>query len=428
MSSALSKMNASENRSRSSVGPLSSTAMATFRCPTRQDFFQAIQKTRASRRAKSFAVGERDVSLLDEPQRKRRVNEHRRVGQGLEIDLADHEDAEDDDEAIAPHLGGKLLDAMDRMEITPELRAITTWLDDLRTRHNFPLRISDVDLSNGVALLDALYVVDGSVFEEVEYGDGGGIVRRYVERNLDEDGMAAARNVRVLRQALGRFNWRDKDDGGRALESLDFAMVDTWGLAGFVVLAAYLCERSDEFVEQMVGYEEWVVKSLEDVMWRGLQALGARDRPGRDESVGGVSASEEGSSLMSEEESYWKRRALEAEKMLRGERKKREEMEKMAQDLESKADAWEKACKGFERSISKMKGEMLQSRGKRKVLKESNGEESVATVGRTVTQLRADNARLRRRVAELEKRAELREKEMSRVLRDNRRRGKGVGI
>lgn len=378
-------------------------------------------------------MGERNVSLLDEPHRKRRLKEHMELDNGWQIDLADHEDADDDEEAIAPHLGSKLLDAMDRLETTPELRAITTWLDDLRTRHNFPLRISDVDLTNGIALLDALYVVDGSVFEEVEYGDGGGggegIVRRYVERNLDEDGLAAERNVRVLREGLGRFNWRDKDDGGRVLEPLDFAKVDTWGLAGFVVLAAYLCERSEEFVEQMVGYEEWVVKSLEDVMWRGLQALGARDRPGRDESFGAVSASEGGSSsLMSEEESYWKIRGLEADKMLRSERKKREEVEKMLRDAESKADAWEQACKGLQRTVSKMKGEMLETRGKRRVLKENNTGESVRTVGRTVNQLRADNARLRRRVAELEKRADLREKEMSRVLRDSRRRGKGAGF
>lgn len=391
--------------------------MATFRCPTRQDFFHSIRQTKSTRRAKSFAAaGERDVVLLDHPLRRR--------GTDAENGCSELEQqGEDKDEVgIAPYLGEKLLDAMDRTETTPELRAINTWLDDLRTRHNFPLRISDVDLSNGVALLDALYVIDASVFAEVEYGHGN-IVQPYVQRELDKEGEVAERNVGVLREALGRFEWRDRDDGGRRLKSIDFTRVDTWGLAGFVVLAAYVCDRADGFVRQMLAYEDWVVGSLEDVMWRGLQALGARDRPPREQSLGS-GISEEGSSVLSEEEVYWKRRTAEAEKELRMERRRREDLERIVADLEDKAEAWKNAHRGLQRTVERLKGEMAERKGRIKVLTENNVSDAEGAMGRAVSQLRAENAKLRRRVAELEKRAGVHEKEMARVLRDARRRGK----
>lgn len=408
--------------------------MATFRCPTRQDFFHTIRQTKSTRRAKSFAaVGERDVVLLDHPLCRRGRNPRHPPGdarncdenEGGDDDGDDSEGMLEDDDGevgIAPYLGEKLLDAMDRTETTPELRAINTWLDDLRTRHNLPLRISDVDLSNGVALLDALYVIDASVFEEVEYGQSG-FVQPYVLRELDKDGKSAERNLRVLREALGRFEWRDRDDGGRRLHSIEFARVDTWGLAGFVVLAAYVCNRADEFVRQMLAYEDWVVGSLEDVMWRGLQALGARDRPPREQSLGS-GVSEGGSSVLSEEEVYWKRRAMEAERELRLERKRREDLERMVDDLEDKAEAWRNAHKGLQRTVERLKGEMDEKKGRCRVLKENNAPDAGGTVGRAVNQLRSDNAKLRRRVAELEKRAEVHEREMTRMLKDVRRRGK----
>lgn len=355
--------------------------------------------------------------LLDHPLRRRGTNAENGCN-ALEKQQGD----KDDEVGIAPYLGEKLLDAMDRTETTPELRAINTWLDDLRTRHNFPLRISDVDLSNGVALLDALYVIEAPVFAEVEYGHGN-VVQPYVRRELDKEGKAAEQNVRVLREALGRFEWRDRDDGGRRLKSIDFTRVDTWGLAGFVVLAAYVCDRADEFVRQMLAYEDWVVGSLEDVMWRGLQALGARDRPPREQSLGS-GISEEGSSVLSEEEVYWKRRTIDAEKELRMERKKREELERLVEDLEDKAEAWKNAHKGLQRIVERLKGDVTERKGKIKVLKENNVSDGGGTVGRAVNQLRGDNAKLRRRVAELEKRAEVHNKEMARVLRDARRRGK----
>lgn len=430
---------------RRSNGPLSAAAMSTFRCPTRQDFLQTVgaaAPSRARPRSKSFAApGEREKQWLQLHQQQQE--------EAMPNTPAD--DEEEDDDEVPPHLGAALLDAMDKLEETPELKAIATWLDDVRTRHNFPLRITDVDLSNGVALLDALYVVDASIFADVEYANDADTPRPYVLRQLDADGENASRNQHVLRQMLTKFPWRDVDDGGRALKPVDFDRVDTWALGGFVVLAAYSCERGREFATQMVGYDNWVTSALEDVMWRGLQALGATQRPTSDSCgepsvesscLSDVLSGSGGADDGGDDAWYWKGRAKEAEKEAREERCKREAAERRAIDAEGKADAWQTAHAGLERAVARLTtqaadstAEVRRLRANRGVLREANGEEEgkrevsqpQKAVGRAVNQLRADNARLRRKVAELEKKAGDVQKELGRVRREGRRRGPKAG-
>lgn len=429
---------------RRSNGPLSAAAMSTFRCPTRQDFLQtvgAVAPSRARPRSKSFAApGEREKAWQQQQQYEE---------DAMPNTPADDDEADDDE--VPPHLGAALLDAMDKLEETPELKAIATWLDDVRTRHNFPLRITDVDLSNGVALLDALYVVDAGIFADVEYANDADTPRPYVLRELDADGENASKNRHVLRQMLSKFPWRDVDDGGRALKPVDFDRVDTWALGGFVVLAAYSCERGREFATQMVGYDDWVTAALEDVMWRGLQALGATPRPTDDscgepsvesscpsDALSGSVGAEDGG----DDELYWKGRAREVEKEKREQQRKREAAERRAIDAEGKADAWQTAHAGLERAVARLTtqaadatAEVRRLRAKRGVFREANGDEEgrreVAqpqkAVGRAVNQLRTENARLRRKVAELEKKAGEVQKELGRVRREGRRRGPKVG-
>lgn len=438
--------------SRRSNGPLSAAAMATFRCPTRQDFLQTVGSTAAAAaskprpRSKSFAApGERD--------RPWSAAEHAAARPNANAEQRKEEEEDDDDDEVPPHLGAALLDAMDMLEETPELRAIATWLDDVRTRHNFPLRITDVDLSNGIALLDALYIIDETIFADIEYPDGADSPRPYVLRQLDEEGSNAARNRQVLRRMLTVFPWRDVDDGNKVLKAIDFDRVDTWALGGFVVLAAYSCKRGREFATQMIGYDDWVTGALEDVMWRGLQALGASARSGAGTGTVGscgetsiassTTVSEAASGSAGGEEGvddswYWKSRARQLEKESRDARRKKEAAERRAAEAEGKMEAWQMAHAGLERAVARLTTQMADAsaelrrvKGKRGVLKDANGEvekrrevvQPQKMVGRAVNQLRGDNAKLRRKVAELEKKASDAQKELGRARREGRRRG-----
>lgn len=410
---------------RHSLGPLSAATLSSFRCPSRQEFLRAFGADDGARASKP-RVRARSMAATAALERGVAAEEAKLQGAG-----------EDSDEGVAVHLGAGLLDAMDRLEETPELRAIACWLDDVRSRHNFPIHVTDADLTNGIALLDVLYVIDEKLFAEVEYPDEARAPRPYVMRELDESGMNAERNRQVLRRMLTIYPWRDIDDGCKVLKAVDFNRVDTWGLAGFVVLAAYLSEQGKEFASQMMGYEEWVSGALEDVLCRGLELLGGRPRQAmargcEDASIATSTVSDATTcSLGAEDDAegalYWRKRAREWEKKLRIEEREKASLERRARDAEGKAEAWEVAHAEMEREVARLTGELgdlmaeaRRTRGRRGVLTEKNGGRDVKTVGKAVTQLRVDNAQLRRRVADVEKRNGEMEREVARVKREAR--------
>lgn len=182
-----------------------------------------------------------------------------------------HVDANDssDDEGVPAHLNRCVLDAMDRIAECDELRAVVKWLDALRARAGFVQRLSDVDLGNGIALLQVMSVVAIDTFPQRQ--DGSPDVR--IERDLDEGGIAAGNNVKVLREALTRFEWRNAP-GGQRLHGVAFDKVDIWGLAGFVALAGVTGTKAGEVVDGMLEMDEWIQERLTDVVTRGLQELG----------------------------------------------------------------------------------------------------------------------------------------------------------
>lgn len=176
---------------------------------------------------------------------------------------------DDDEPAVPAYLNERVLDAMDRMSECDELRAIVHWADDVRKEHKLTMCMTDIDLTNGVALLEVLHVVAREAF-----AGPGERAEAAVEKHLDEHGRAAADNIGNVRAALQRFPWRDGPDGAM-LNAVPFDRVDVWGLAGFVVLAAVTGATATKEVDRMLEMDEWVQDRLSDVVTSGLDALGA---------------------------------------------------------------------------------------------------------------------------------------------------------
>lgn len=266
--------------------PLSASALDTYRCTSKSDFADIVSS--------SSAVFPHKTRGSASPVRRERG------GHGYGYDghdsadgdaSVDDDDDDDDDDYTLNCVS--VLDAIDKQQEFAELQAIGQWLDDVRMMNGYRVTTTDVDLSNGVALLDALYIIQPSLFEP-DFDETQGVNEdpdeqtgatkdakspTYVERQLDPAGEAAARNITRLRDALTRFPWRDMDGERAPIEPIDFSSVDTWALGGYVVLAAVNCDENDEFVRQMLAYEDRVRDELDDVVTRGLQAFGLRHIP-----------------------------------------------------------------------------------------------------------------------------------------------------
>lgn len=340
--------------SATSISPLSASAMSKFRCPSRLDFLAQVQALPApTPRAKSFALGQAPPSLVDSTL----VIAEKNI----------HDDDDDEEEGVPEQMTSSFLDAMDRVEACAELKALVMWLDQVRKRHNVLMKMTDVDLQNGVALLDVLYLVDAKWFVELEYGQGGR-VGKYVERNGNGE-----KNLQVLRNVLANVEWRDSDDGGRKLGKRQFADKTAWEMGPYVLFAAYMGDRKDDMFGDLNVFDDQVVKSLEESLDNILTEL-----------------------LREDDNVYWRERVRKAEEREKKERQKRIDLEMKCMEMEKEM--------------------------KKKVVRRNQVVN--VTNGKMVTELRMENAKLRRKVADLEKKIQVNDKEMYRLAKEVRRRPK----
>lgn len=296
-------------RQRESSGLLSTSNISTIRCPTRVDFLNA------------FSGHERNGL------RSRRLRTSRVTGEGGLV-----ADEDSDEEGVPAYLNSVVLDATDRLEDCQELRAIVMWLDDVRSRNGFRLRITDKVLSNGIAFLDAMYIINKGMFEEGE---------EYVIRELDEEGNAANQNIEKLRRVLQEYPWQEGEEDAD-LTIPNFHDIDVWGLAGYVLLAAVTCEKSEDLIGLMMEYEPLIQERLSDVVARGMETLGV-------------------SSGLADE----KRRRIAAE----------DEVER----LKGVVDGWRNTCKSLEETVETLTRRVEETRAELHRVKHGGMERSDCT-------------------------------------------------
>lgn len=175
---------------------------------------------------------------------------------------------DEDEEGVPEYLNELVLDAMDRISECDELKAIVEWMDLVRKEQGFRRTLTDIDLTNGIAMLQVLSIVGGEAFV------GESEEARAIQIRLDQDGKVAKDNIQRLRAALQRFPWKDGPEGN-PLQPIAFDRVGTWALAGFVLLAALTGRRCDVEVRRILNMEEWMQDRLSDVLASGLQTLGS---------------------------------------------------------------------------------------------------------------------------------------------------------
>lgn len=304
--------------------------MSSIRCPTRLDFMNAV---------KCDDVRELHRSRLGRPSSALRGAARaspRNAMFSMRMSRVTNDGSDSDEEGVPAYLNCTILDAMDRLEECAELKAIVYWLDDLRKRHHKRMRIIDKDLSNGVALLDAMYIIDSTLFNTQTRRANCFLPQLsgedcYVERDLDEHGHAASRNIQMVRHVLGRYPWREECADDATIQVPNFEHIDEWDLANFVLLAAVTCERCDELVGQMLSFDEWVQQRLSDVVARGMETLGLERPAVNDEADAGGGAKLEGE--------------------LAEERRKRQECEAQIEALTEALEGWRCTCQGLEEEV-----------------------------------------------------------------------------
>lgn len=298
---------------RDSSGLLSEQTMSQIRCPSRVDFINAVKgvppstphfgsATALARSQLRFAATVQPDSPEDAPadlsvraplvalRTSRLTDESRGTTSspasedtaccnasmdhphpsvnGGRVSGTDAGSDEDDEDGVPAYLNSLVLDAMDRIGECDELKAIVAWMDSVRSRAGLPRSITDIDLTNGVALLQTLKVVAPEAFEGAPAEDAA------VCMDLDEAGKVARDNMCKVCTALRRFPWRDGPDGA-ALDPVPFDRVDVWSLSGYVVLAAVTGNQASAEVDRMMQMDEWVQDRLSDIVSSGLHALGA---------------------------------------------------------------------------------------------------------------------------------------------------------
>jgi hypothetical protein len=200
----------------------------------------------------------------------------------------------DDDGGFAPpHLGEAVLAAHDAFAACPELGALRVWLDDMRNARGIALAPEHVDLTNGIALLDALRLVAPEVLTcacsmptnaalSIASDSSWCGICDLAERELDRSGDAGRRNIVRVCAALSRVEWREVGASGNdtigKVTSMDFSAVDPWALGGFVLLAAVTCDDASEFVRDIQDLAEDTRRHIEALLESAVEALrGAAD-------------------------------------------------------------------------------------------------------------------------------------------------------
>ena len=278
--------------------PLSPAKMSTIRCPSRVDFLNAVAKGHPPPPTRSHPY-----------LRKRHVLRT--------SSMTSYDDS--DEEAIPAFLNQRILDAMDRLDECYELKAIVVWLDDLRARHDIKHCLVDNDLTNGVALLDAMRIIYPPSIDKIE-------------RQLDEAGEVAKRNLERVRHALTAFPWKGDHQDDSTITPPNFWRIEDWALSGFVLLAGVVCDQSEKFVNQMLEFDDWVQQRLSDVVARGMVTLGV-DHPEDEEDDDNVSDREK----------------------LQNERRRRRRAEQQVDSLKEELDILRDRCEQLERQLKAAK-------------------------------------------------------------------------
>lgn len=373
----------------STSGGSKQRSLATIKAFNRHDFLQSFQA------------------------RVKKVNSRPHSAANALYDDVEFPAEQSDDEDIPTFLNSARLDAHDMLDGMEELRALFTWVNDIRAAHGCNISFLDVDLRNGIALLEALYVIAPELFERqsgnqdvaqpcpdpgmptreaskhvgvdtrtnkstadfktgemlngwcdviperahkisvsnlCNYSDLAQLDRHApfdedvevkseapdrpmemdvimtvssddaddkagahdpaspppsrpqsqrmpkdsqpqfsilqvcgVERDLDEAGKVARRNVDRLREAMGRFTFHDWNNRGKCMGEATFHSVDLWQLAGYVLLIAVNGPRRQEFVSHLLQYDKETRELLEAIVQNALASFGMRTTPIEDE-------------------------------------------------------------------------------------------------------------------------------------------------
>lgn len=177
----------------------------------------------------------------------------------------------------------------------------------------------------------------------------------------------------------------------------------------------------------MDAAEDWIRGCLEDVVWRGLRALGGARRAENGSYCASSATTNTLSSAasaelveMERETARWRRKADEARRRAEDEARRRAEAVRLAGVERRKAQREMEGRVRAERAVArltKLVEEMRAARGP--PLREVNG-----GVVRGVQALRAENARLRRTLADVEKERDAKKRLDGRREKDGRRGGR----
>lgn len=161
---------------------------------------------------------------------------------------------------LAPFLGRQMLAAHDELAECPEMAAVWEFVDVLRSVERRAARPQDVNLRNGVALLDVLHLV-------VCMEPGAPIVPE-AKRDLDEAGEAARWNVGAACAVLRAYPWMG------STKIVRWELLDPWALGGFVMLAAVTCSHSLRYLDIIESFDDGTQGLIDGLVRRAMIALG----------------------------------------------------------------------------------------------------------------------------------------------------------
>lgn len=179
-------------------------------------------------------------------------------------------------EFVAPFLGRLIMSAHEELGECPEMAAVWAFVDAVRRAARCHVRPQDVDIRNGVALLEVLALLFA--------GEPGVPPVPEPERDLDEAGAVGKRNVQAVCAALREYPWlgllgggvegrRDRD-GAVTVKAVQFQNLDPWALGGYVMLAAVTCDRSPRYLDIIESLPREIQELISGLVQRAMTALG----------------------------------------------------------------------------------------------------------------------------------------------------------
>lgn len=316
--------------------------LTAFRARKRDSNLLPVARTKGGRLQRSSAAGHgprpRSSARDNIPPRASADTIRNVRGRRVAFDPAGEKPFESDGEDdCPPYLNEKRLDAIDEVYAEDQLRVAVRWMRAVRADNGCELRESDVDLTNGVALLESLCVVCPELFEEeapatsreeinelesalknlsvVESKDDraeeddesqtdpasappsrptSAIVVSVpllpkpvdkpvkvsieeqcgVRRDLDADGVSAETNMRILREAMGSFQIHDWEIGGENMGAASFDSIGPFQLPGYVLFIALNGPDREYYFHDLFGWDEDTTDALETMYLSALESFG----------------------------------------------------------------------------------------------------------------------------------------------------------